>query len=185
MSVLSDFFVASADELLAAFPTWFPVAPSPVKEKKVPNPFKPGEYMVIRGSQWKRIDRPTDISGNEGYDHLPHVMFKHVLQIQLSVLADQLGVISYDDCMSQLQAPALLPAEDEAECECGLHAIPDNLTNALADLGENSPAIASAWGESEEVRMSASDALEVLQGIATLAKTAVDSNKRLYLFWSL
>jgi|GEM_PF-5954643 len=186
MGVLTDFFAATPEQLLAAFPDWSPVDPSPKmgEEREVPNPFKPGEMMIVKAQpKWEPLPRPPGITPTDGYQHLPHICFKNLDHIGLSVLSEQLSVLIYDDCMAQISEPALLPQGGESEAM--LNQLPPPLTLALAELPEHPVEAGTRWEQSEDIRFSVEECVEVLQGLSTVAKAAneVSGEMFIYLSW--
>lgn len=139
--------------------------------------------MVVRAKpSWHPLPRPDGITATEGYAKLPHVCFKNVEHIGLSVLSDQLSALGYDECLTHLFTPALL---QQTRSDEGLSKLPTPLTTALAALPDRPVEVATVWGRSEEVRFSLEECLEVLEGLKEVATAASSDGIDVYLYTNL
>lgn len=188
MGIISDFFVASEEELRATFPYRVAVKPEPVIST-MSNPFT-GE--TVTSKQWMPAEpfsedwtSPGKILETElaAFRKLPNKQYGDVDQIKLASLATLLCDDDWEMYMDVLSRPALLAPED---IDSWIHRLPDTMVSKLASLQDSQVSeLAVAWGDTEESDISSwppSDVLEVIKTLCELAKLAVDSQKGFY-FW--
>ncbi len=185
MGALTDFFVASPDELAAVLPGWLLVADEP-STREVQNPFT-GQKQIA--TYWPpAIDPPQNIdreSRSPDYKHLSHVEFKRIDHVKLAQLNAILAGGEFLDKMNQFNRPALIdPAQTD---ETGLHRLDDEFVAALAAINEPKTT-AEQWAATEEMQLdqfTVDDCDSVLRELNRLAQDANTSGKGLYFWWSL
>lgn len=183
MGLLTDFFVASEEEVKAAFPTWLAVAAK--KNRETINPFT-GEKLLTWGpAEPQKSKRPKK---GKLFDirPFPHCQYKRVDLIKLATLMELTCGISFKKSLNALEKPALIdPASDEQ----GLHRLPANLSEALAGLTDKAgKATAKKWSQTEELQLdefSQDDAHEIVQSLRKLSVVAQKEGKGLFTWWSL
>jgi hypothetical protein len=165
MGVLTEFFVASEDELKMVFDGWLPVA----SEKHVvgtnrqtgkifydwgpdPDALKrwqtlQAEKLANRAASGSKVLRWLDrlfgpsSSYNPYYNPmvdfsmLPHACFKAVTLTCLADLYSDLTGIQYDEAREQIEKPVLISPWSEDE---GLYCLPQAFTEALVELDTDS-----------------------------------------------
>jgi hypothetical protein len=198
--MLTDFFVASPEELEAAFPTYLPVADEPVMRERV-NPFTQERVQVrewVPAPGAARRTPPAKKKGKSsgrgtGLTHdinaLPHAEWKRVHVVELATLWATWPGVDYLEAVDALaQAkPPLVQSDDRPES--GLMQLPNAFVEALAAMDDKTvKAKAKLWGKTEEwtaVGATANDLTEILSKLKELAHTAITQRKNLYSWWSL
>ncbi len=185
MSVLTDFFVASPEELADIFPAWFAVADEP-SIQEVENPFTGQKQTVTR---WLPLgEYPANVAPDElppNYGQVEHCESNRVDHVKLARLNVLLSGGEVLERMQQFNRPALIePAQAD---ETGLHRLADDFVAALSSVSEPE-IIAANWAATEEMQLdqfTADDCAAVLRELARLAVIAVKAQKGLYFWWSL
>lgn len=192
MGILTDFFVASQDELITIFNGWLPV--SAEKNREYVNPYT-GETQLDWGpdpdafEKWKESQKklfkkrgvqPID------YSQYPHAHYKQVDLVKLATLYSILTGIQFEEAIDQLAKPALINPLNEDQ---GLHCISLEFTKSLAEVNDDTLRInAGKWAQTEELEMDGfteDDALSIIDSFNNLAKVALEQGKHLYHWWSL
>lgn len=185
MGVLTDFFVASASELSAAFPNWQAVANEPII-REVINPFT-GQKQTV--SEWQPLPgssaNSTDVDLTPIISGLPVAEFKRIDHVKLARLQE---ILCGDDVRAALEG-LLRPARiHPANEDTGLHQLPDRLAAQLSVLKPTEiSAYAERWSTSEEMTMdkfNAEDCAHVLRELVRLAQISATTNAGLFLLWS-
>jgi hypothetical protein len=189
MAVYTDFFIASDDELKAAFPNRFPVADNPVIEEVMIQ--STGEKRLIRVWQsaqpFPEIDPTVTYPSKEeaiAVQRLPLVQFKNVDPVKLAMLQQILVGGEFDELIEGLLRPALIaPGDDNSMLYC----LPSTLVDALAVI-DDQQVVAQHWCETEELVLdgwSTEDASEIIGALHDFAKEAKTAGKNLYLWVNL
>jgi hypothetical protein len=187
MSALTQFFVATPEELASHFSGWLAVRSEPTT-CEMTNPFTGKKSVVTR---WLPAVpppvQPTGDSGVPNLEDLARVGPYRVDHVKLARLFVIMRGGALDNRIRQLTRPVLIhPAESE---EMGLHLIDDELTVALAEADDaNVAKTAATWAQAEELqrdRFTAVDCEAVLRELRKLARQAHQSQSGLYFFWSL
>lgn len=186
MGVLTDFFVASPAQLVAAFPGWRAVQEEPVLREYV-NPFN-GHKQMIR--TWEPLPGPappaTLSSQSPDFSTLPNIQLKNVELLMLCSLKWVLsGVKEAETFSDAIGRPALIQPSNE---DCGLHQLPELLVTDLAGiLPGDIPNLGKRWWTEEEIarQFSIEECSEVLEKLSRLAIIATSSQAGMFLFWSL
>ncbi len=184
MGVLTDFFVADAAELAKIFAGWHCVLDEP-KRREVKNPFTKAVQEI---TEWL----PGDLIAEGPATNAPNICvlpcaeFKRIDPIKLSILRHLLISADIDKSIQILSKPALLHPATE---EIGLHEIPSDLVMSLAAIEDDVLAVtAENWQQTNELRrdhFQMADCISILKELRRLSRLARDSNRRMYLFWSL
>lgn len=187
MGLLTDFFVASFDELRSAMPGWLRV--SDERNRLVTNPFT-GQSQL----DWGPID---DVSGggvgaaaqaSVPFDirPFPNVQWRRVDLVKLATLQQIVLGTTFEEGIAALARPALLHKEIEDE---GVYCLPAALVEGLAETADvEIERVARRWAATEELQIdgfSDSDTLNVLRSLVRLANIAKFEGKQVYLWWSL
>jgi hypothetical protein len=177
MGVLTDFFAANPDELAAMAIEWGPVPPPAQPPKPKGGLFGFGRKPVVQ-------DVPLPPLGPT----LPAVQSKGILNTHLGVLDQFVTGTPY----ATLEASGVLDAivRDNGRDGPWVFLVRRELRDALAGLaGGRIGEIAQQWGEDEEMGATGPDEFdalsELIQELASLAKTAVATDRDLYLWASL
>src|SRR5216684_755317 len=118
MGLETDFFVASEEELQAAFPTWVPPAAKPKKD----NTWLPSRPFP----KSKKSPRALFAGQMAALKKFPHAQFKRIDPVKLDLI---LGVLLHGGGRTVEARPALIAAEDE--CDEWLHRLTAAFAQAL------------------------------------------------------
>ena len=187
MGLLTDFFVASEDELQAAFPHRYPVAAKPTV-KKAKNPFT-GEPITVQ--EWnpakpfpkKTVPVPRD-EEFRAVQRLPLAQFKNVDNVKLAQLYCVLTGAEFSDVIGDLGRPALVAPDDETT---PLFRLPADWIKTVAGI-DKLPAVAKAWAATEECQadgFTAKDTKEVAEALRALARKAIADGKGMFLWMNV
>lgn len=186
MSILTDFFIATEEELVAAFPLRYPVAKRP-KLRKTKNPFT-GEAVTVK--EWgpakpfpPTAEGVTYPSKDEGkaVRRLPLLQLKGVDPVKLASLWSILGGGEWLPLVDELMRPALLAPGDDFN---RLYRMPQKWVEAVAGIGTIAP-VAKLWAATDEfnfVKWRLADAREILNPLRELAKRALAESKGMFLW---
>ncbi len=214
MGILTDFFVASEQELAEVFSTLERVAPEkkrfldvasgreylewvPESWKDLPEPIRIEPKLVPKMSFWQRVQswfKPKPKIEISAVDYEPHYdRFEHYIQgkgvdlVMLAALSAIVCEISFEEALEQLEIPALL--DPEMDNNSGVHCLPDRFTQNLAELSDAAfMDTAQKWAQTEEFeaeRRKADEAQNILNILTGLASLAVQEKKHLYHWWSV
>jgi hypothetical protein len=187
LGVLTDFFVASTEELQQAFPAWLVVAPVPVT-REVTNPFTGQKQTATR---WVPLQRPSEKCSPQdrlqNYRDLDCAEFKSIGVVELAKLHAFNSNTSYEKSIEQFSRPALIdPWESD---ETGLHRLSTDFVSSLASISDDRLAEKAAeWAEIEELardKITAADCEMVLHELVRLARVAQQTHRDMYYCWSL
>ncbi|HYA37732.1 MAG TPA: hypothetical protein VEI74_05615 [Candidatus Methylomirabilis sp.] len=204
MAIITDFFAARPDELIAAFPGWMQVG---LKNRPWKNPLTGDVHMtwapLVEGPKtpssragstslltrlFKKA-RPAERAdvGKKRYSQIfPTFQSKGVDIVKLCTLEMLLSACTFNDAIARYDKPALISPNDGEE---GLYAASDSLVQALSSLTESQLVeVGRRWLETDELRKehwSPSDANSVLTSLRSLARESKRLSKALYLYWSL
>ncbi len=185
MGLLTDFFVASPDELRSIFPAWLPVANQPVTREF---------HSRITGKKQTALYWPPAIHAPQSvtpeslgpnYQNVMHVEFKRVDHVKLAQLNVILSGGEFQDRFKQFNRPALI--DPNQTYEAGLHCLDEEFVRALAAITQANN-IAQHWAEIEEMQMdqfTVEDCEIVLGELIRLAQHANATDKQLYFWWCL
>jgi hypothetical protein len=174
----TDFFVASDEQLEAAFPAW--VRPKP--KQKVDGTWAPSRPFPDLGKSPNAIYKAEMAAMKK----LPHAQFKGIDPVKLGLLQSIVGggegEIGIED------RPALLanPGKDDSLDEW-MNPLNQALIQGLAGLTkEKLKTAAKRWSETDELQgWSTKDAAEVIERLSDLAKRANEEKKNMYLWMRL
>jgi hypothetical protein len=177
MSVLTDFFAATPDELAALAIEWGPAPPPPQAQK-------PKGGLFGFGKKQATPDAPLEPLGPT----LPAVQATGILNTQLGALDQFVTGTPYETLEQDGVIDAI--ARDNGENGPWVFPVRSELRDALARLDDSRCSeIARRWGESEEIDATDPEdfaALEaLLRGLTGLARSAIETNRDLYLWASL
>jgi hypothetical protein len=173
MGLETDFFVASKEELEAAFPTWVPPAAKPNADKT----WAPSRPFPKSNKSPRALFKAQMAA----FQKFPHAQFKGVDPVKLDQL---MAVLSLGKHASHESRPALLA--DEEECDEWMLLLTKAFVQALAKINKQQvKVVAEKWSESEEVQWSPKEAGSVVQALSDLAKNAASANKSLFLWMRL
>jgi hypothetical protein len=177
MGVLTDFFAATPDELAALAIEWGPMPPPPEPPKAK------GGFLGF-GKKQPVQDGPLEPLGPT----LPTVQSKGILNTQLGTLDQFVTGTSYE----ALEQSGAIDAVVRQDGDDGPWVFPvrRELRDALVDLSHaRVPEVARQWGEDEEIGATAGEEFAALRDLISdlrdLAKTAVSTDRDLYLWASL
>lgn len=185
MAIYTDFFIATEEELLAAFPFRYPVAKRP-KRRKTKNPFT-GEAVTVE--TWEPAKpyppQPPDTiypSREEllAVQKLPCVQFKGADPVKLASLWSILGGGETLELVNEFR-PALLAPNAESSF---LNRLPLAWCTAIAGIEAVAP-IARLWATTDELkfdRWKLTDAREVIKALQELAIRAIAESKGMFLW---
>jgi len=189
VAIYTDFFVASEDELQAAFPFRFPVAKRP-KSRRVRNPFT-GQDQAVK--EWgpaqpfpelpEGITYPSEVEA-KAVRRFPLVQWKGVDQIKLATLQALVGGGEVQSLIRELCRPALVAPGDENST---LFRLPPAWIEAVAGIKKVAP-VAKKWAATEELQLDhwkTKDAAEVIESLRELARRAVAESKGMFLWINL
>jgi hypothetical protein len=177
MSLETDFFVASVEQVEAAFPGWVPPKPTKTKQQT----WVPSRPFPKSGKTPRAIHKAEMAALHK----LPHAEFKRVDPVKLGTLQAML-------CGGELllgieDRPALLANPQEAD-EWMLR-LTDALVQELAGLTKaQRKALAKRWSETEEFQVegwAAEDAALVIEALSDLASKATQEQKSVYVWMRL
>jgi hypothetical protein len=183
MAALTDFFVASDNEVANAFPGWMQSAPA--GQTSLSDNTKPaGLFGQIR--QLLRPARAADaFVASPRIDRFAHrCEFKGIDLTQIAILMEVMGIAGFEAAIDELDQPVLFSPNSEDE---GLHRLPDSLTQALARIKEDElRPIAARWSQTDDSAVGDPDAFtDILTCLRNLARIAADEGKHVYHRWSL
>jgi hypothetical protein len=186
VAIYTDFFIASEEELRAAFPNRFAVANVPTL-REARNPFT-GQTRMIE--EWGPAQPLPRVSAGITYpseaemqavSQLPIVRFKGVDIVKLAALQ---SITSGGDLQSQIGAlccPALVAPGDE---NSPLFRLPRPWIEAVAGI-ENVDTVATKWASTEECqldRWNAKNAAQAIEALRTLARRSKGESKGMFLW---
>lgn len=204
MSIITDFFVANPEGLQSAFPGWMEVG---ARNRPVKNALT-GEIQMTWAPVPTKAAAPPDRPASKGFlarlfglslhprstmpqttryaELFPTVQYKGVDIVKLCTLQAIVAGSTFDDALAGYDKPVLISPNDEEE---QLYALPSALTKGLSSLAEDRlPDVAAKWAKTDELHLdewSASDALEVIRALRSLARQAAESRVQVYHYWSL
>jgi hypothetical protein len=183
MSILTDYFIADAQQLAMVFAGWLTVANEPVV-REVKNPFTGQTQRVKEWPPGRPVsdDEPTH---SPDVSNLPHVQLKNIDQVKIATLNNILTGTPVRDALDAFVKPALVHPKNE---DIGLHELPKQLTAALRPLSDDAAKMTSKkWQQTAEMQsdqLALSDCQDVLRSLRGLAQSCKIS-QRMYLLWSL
>lgn len=188
MGILTDFFVATDAELLAAFPTRVPAADRP-RLRKGKNPFT-GEPMTIR--EWppsrpfpRRTKSLAQIQKEElkAVQKLRPLQMKRVDNVKLAQLHCLMTNASLEEAMPDFHRPALAEPDD---IDTVVYILPHEWVETISKV-EKIPPLARKWAATDECVLdgfTAADAAEIIAELRDLARHALADGKKMYLWVS-
>ncbi|MGD8456646.1 MAG: hypothetical protein PVF83_09700 [Anaerolineales bacterium] len=192
MGILTDFFVASQDEVETTFHGWLPV--SLEKNRECINPYT-GETQLEWGpdldafEKWKETQKkPSKKRGTKpiNISQYPYVQYNEVDLVKLATLYSILTGVQFKESIDKLAKPALINPLNEDQ---GLHCIPVEFVKALTEIDdEKIKTNAEIWAQTDEFEMdgfSENDAIDIINTLKNLAMIASAQSKQLYHWWSL
>jgi len=201
MSIITDFFAASSENLPRAFPGWMEVGPknrpmknpmtgeiqmawAPAGPPPVASPLPPPPQGVI--SRLFRPQRDMPSTAPRYVDLFPTFQSKGVDVVKLCTLQMIIADSTFEEALASYDKPALISPNDEEE---QLYELPSALTEGLFRLADNQVTeVAQKWVDTEELRRdqwSQSDAKDVIQSLRSLARKASHESTSVYHYWSL
>lgn len=189
MAIYTDFFIATEEELLAAFPLRYPSAKRP-KARKGKNPLTGKAVTVMEWGPAKPFPpTPDEVTYPnrdewEAVAHLPLVQMKSVDPYTLSLLWEILGGGDSDALLDDILRPALVAPEAYSSM---LYRLPQAFIEAVAGIEKVAPVV-KAWVATEELKFDkwkVADARAVIEQLQELAKRAIAESKGMFLWMNV